>query len=249
MDIDLIDTIFEDDISKLRLLLLNLLLDRGINPNDQDSEGKTLLMKIVSTYDNNNFNPYPMTQILLDSGAEMDIKDNDGNTALIYATIQENNGIVKLLLDRGANPLIKNNSNDRFDDYLREYVIPRFSPYIKDYQTKIAEQRLAYMSGLQLRLGADTPLNLLDQGVIDRMTEEIADKDCVDLPDKNDEKWKEPIAPYNDCEAYERHPEWCKLRGDARKHCCACNGGKTFIKTQQTGKGKRYRRKSNRKGK
>jgi len=244
MNIDLISKEWRpDDICEIRKILLKLQLDRGINLNNQDSEGKTLLMKIslIHPY-NDNFNPWEMAIIILDSGTEMDmdIKDNDGNTALIYAAMQDQIGIVKLLLDRGANPLIKNNLNERFDDYLTlnlgiprvDRVLNTFSQYIKDYESKIALQRLAFAKTLNTRLGADTPLPI---DLIDKITANLIGKDCVDLPDKNNEKWKEPNAPYNDCEAYERHPEWCKLRGDARKHCCACNGGKIL----QSGKGKK----------
>jgi len=49
-----------------------------------------------------------IAQLLLKNGADVNFIDNDGDTALIMATIQRNIDIVRLLLDRGAKSNIGN---------------------------------------------------------------------------------------------------------------------------------------------
>lgn len=53
---------------------------------------------------------------------------------------------------------------------------------------------------------------------------------CIDLSDDEGNKWSDPDPPHNNCRVYERHPSWCNLRADAKRHCCACNGGQRFEK-------------------
>ena len=49
-----------------------------------------------------------MVSFLLDRGADMNIKNNDGYTALMSAASKNNESIVTLLVDRGADINIKN---------------------------------------------------------------------------------------------------------------------------------------------
>ena len=56
-------------------------------------------------------------------------------------------------------------------------------------------------------------------------TGEIVSGGCTDLPNEMGNEWKEPVSPHNNCRAYERNPDWCDLRHDARVHCCVCGGG------------------------
>lgn len=74
------------------------------NPNETDSFGRTLLMKAAQ-----NGNNWELKSLLA-SGADINLKDNDGWTALMYAVrYQENIAIVETLINSGAKIKIKNN--------------------------------------------------------------------------------------------------------------------------------------------
>lgn len=74
------------------------------NPNETDSFGRTLLMKAAQN--GNNWE----IKSLLASGADINLKDKDGWTALMYAVrYQENITIVETLINAGAKIKIKNN--------------------------------------------------------------------------------------------------------------------------------------------
>ena len=73
------------------------------NPNQTDDKGRTLLMKACE-----NGNDWEIEN-LLKSGADVNLKDNDGWTALMYAVrYQQNVSTVKSLINAGANIKEKN---------------------------------------------------------------------------------------------------------------------------------------------
>ncbi|MDD7768166.1 MAG: ankyrin repeat domain-containing protein, partial [Treponema sp.] len=73
------------------------------NPNQTDHKGRTLLMKACE-----NGNDWEIEN-LLKSGADVNLKDNDGWTALMYAVrYQQNVSTVKSLINAGANIKEKN---------------------------------------------------------------------------------------------------------------------------------------------
>ncbi len=76
------------------------------SPDTADSKGITLLMKAAKA--GNNWE----LKNLLNSGANVNLKDYDGWTALMYAVrYQENTSIVDLLIDAGAQVKAKNSYN------------------------------------------------------------------------------------------------------------------------------------------
>ena len=81
--------------------------DRKIlNPDEADSLGCTLLMKAAKN--GNNWE----IKSLLESGANVNLKDKDGWTALMYAVrYQENISVVEALINAGAKIKITNNYN------------------------------------------------------------------------------------------------------------------------------------------
>ena len=58
-----------------------------------------------------------VVELLADNGAELDLKNDDGATALIFASRHGNAEIVKLLLEKGANPELKDNEGKTALDY------------------------------------------------------------------------------------------------------------------------------------
>lgn len=86
--------------------LLNKLILSGANINQQDKLGWTTLHHAVQKYN------VPATHLLLKSSADLEIKDDYGNTPLLRAVFASNGkgDIIKLLLDSGADIDNKNDS-------------------------------------------------------------------------------------------------------------------------------------------
>jgi hypothetical protein len=97
---------------------VELLLDKGgANPDIKDKNGETALD--IARYDEIKkiFNPTiidaarrgrtDVVKLLLDKGTNVDMQNNYGQTALMWAASEGHTEIVKLLLDKGANPVIK----------------------------------------------------------------------------------------------------------------------------------------------
>ena len=81
---------------------MDLLLQKGADPNKTNLAGETALMWSV--------HELSKTRLLLNHGAEVNIKSGKGNTALLIAVVGRNQQeIIALLLERGADPLAKNN--------------------------------------------------------------------------------------------------------------------------------------------
>jgi ankyrin repeat protein len=56
-------------------------------------------------------------KLLANNGAKLDLKSNDGTSALIFASQNGNIEIVKTLLEKGANPNLKDNDGKTALDY------------------------------------------------------------------------------------------------------------------------------------
>lgn len=61
---------------------------------------------------------YKVASRLLEEGVEVDMKDEEGRTALIYAVISDHNDTIKFLLTHGANPYITDVYNKSALDYI-----------------------------------------------------------------------------------------------------------------------------------
>jgi ankyrin repeat protein len=59
-------------------------------------------------------------QLLLDHGADPDVKNRYGNTALIWSSKYVYTDVVRLLLENDANPYIKNNEGKTAYMYAKE---------------------------------------------------------------------------------------------------------------------------------
>ncbi len=76
------------------------------NPDKADKNGVTLLMKAAKA--GNDWD----VRVLLESGADVNLRDVDGWTALMYAVRYQNNmSIVRMLIDKGAYVRVRNKFN------------------------------------------------------------------------------------------------------------------------------------------
>jgi len=81
------------------LNILHALIDKGLNVNERDNHGNTALM---STCD------MKKVRLLLGKNCDVNIKNNDKETALMHATRCDNMDIAGALLDKGADINAKN---------------------------------------------------------------------------------------------------------------------------------------------
>jgi ankyrin repeat protein len=86
-------TLLHAAAGKLHSHNTNLLLERGVDPNIQDSQGLTPLHLTVVPEAG-----VDLTRLLLSRGARVDAKDGQGMTPLMSA----GQGVIKMLIDKGA---------------------------------------------------------------------------------------------------------------------------------------------------
>ena len=82
--------------------IVELLLNNNSFINDKNVKGMTPLM-YACIYAKN----YDIVKLLLNKDSKINIQDNDGRNALMYACINNNENIIELLLNNGANIYMK----------------------------------------------------------------------------------------------------------------------------------------------
>ena len=80
------------------------MIEHGIDVNSREMYGDKTALMISS-----GKGYLPIVQLLLDSGADINLVDIEGRTALMYAV--KHSAILRILLKNGANPLIRENIN------------------------------------------------------------------------------------------------------------------------------------------
>lgn len=80
-------------------MVVRLLLERGIDPNLEDANKvQTLLSQVAEKGD------AKLVQLFIDSGINLDRKDDDGRTPLSCAVVNGHEAVVALLLEKGFDP-------------------------------------------------------------------------------------------------------------------------------------------------
>lgn len=84
--------------------MVKQLLQKGIHINSQDKLGNTALMMALETvwYEKKNPQGKVLAKLLIDAGAELDIKDKDENTPLLLAVRHNDLEMVCYLVEKGA---------------------------------------------------------------------------------------------------------------------------------------------------
>lgn len=82
----------------------NFLLAAGADPNIQDVTGNSALMALMGV----SFKGYPkIARQLIQHGANLNLQNGNGGTALMFATLFGRNELVQLLVEAGADKDIK----------------------------------------------------------------------------------------------------------------------------------------------
>lgn len=89
-------------VRRLKLSLIEMLLEAGASVNSLDQAGRSVLIHAV------NMNDVEIVQLLLDKGANPNVEDEFGETSLLLCMKSANYGIMGLLIDAGADPKMQN---------------------------------------------------------------------------------------------------------------------------------------------
>ncbi len=89
-----------EDISSQSIIdTCEILLENGANPNIRGEYGNTALMRIISAW---SVNVLPATQLICKYGVDLNIQNNNGETALILAAEYKKADVVKYLVEQGC---------------------------------------------------------------------------------------------------------------------------------------------------
>jgi len=98
--------------------MIRLLLEHGADPGIRDNKGATALHHAVACPD-----ALEIVPLLLEKGADIDATDDLGFTALISAVVNDKPDLVRLMLDRGADPGIRTHEDQSALDWAQDLGI------------------------------------------------------------------------------------------------------------------------------
>ena len=103
-------------VSEGNLAIVQLFLEKGADVKALDSQHGTTLISVASgNYNSEETNRLAIASLLLKRGIAVNATNADGKTALMNAAYLRRAGLVELLLDNGADAMIKDkNGNDAF---------------------------------------------------------------------------------------------------------------------------------------
>jgi len=116
---------------QIQLELSILLLNKNIDVNAKDSEGKTALMLIAESGTDRDSIHYKkeikkqieLIEFILDRNADMNAQDNEGKTALMFAIEAQNKPVAEYFLEQGADAYIKDNEGNTALEYAQHHGV------------------------------------------------------------------------------------------------------------------------------
>ncbi len=133
--------------------ILKLLIDNNINLNSKlKKDGHTPL--ICASHENNT----DIVKILVEAGADVNIKDNDNMTALNYAVYNDNYEIAEILVNKGADCNIIGNISSDYVNGIK--FVSEFIPLIYT----LREKTNISMAKLLIKGGADCNISTYIDG-------------------------------------------------------------------------------------
>lgn len=163
--------------------IIKLLLEKGADIDARDYEGKTALWKAIEAKKMETarfliqngadieakqtmwgltplmheafYGEDATVKLLLDLGANINARDNEGNTALILAARRRDLEIIGLVLEHGADPKMKNQFGDGPGDFDSSEEVLRFMAEFKERQQKKALRKKEEVDELMECLNSD----------------------------------------------------------------------------------------------
>ena len=132
-------------IRYLKISEIKIYLDAGGEVNIQNSAGRTPLMNVVHVAKGSQSKIIKVIRLLVKYGADLDIQDVEGNTALIFSAMKMKYDVMHELIDLGAEWYIKDNIKYDFIDYLEDFddaSIRIFNELIEKYPDKYKDYLL-----------------------------------------------------------------------------------------------------------
>ena len=112
---------------------VRLLLDQGADVRMKDKAGSTVLMIAAQGYSEES--RVEVVAMLVEAGAKVNARGAEGKTALMYAAKKSMPGVVRQLLDLGADAQLKDKAGKWAIDYARDNFALSGSPVLQQLKT------------------------------------------------------------------------------------------------------------------
>ena len=109
---------------------MKFLLDNGVNIEEKDIRGDTLLIHASWS------GRYEMLRVLIEKGANIEAKDSYGNTPLINASMTRSYQNMYFLLENGADIKVRNNNGNTFTSFLDHDQKRKVEEFMKDIEER-----------------------------------------------------------------------------------------------------------------